>query len=429
MRRLGVAIVLAAAFAIGAAGSASAFESGVAVTVNTWEAGAGRAYVGVKAEGRWARPGTRSCIAYYSTWDHRAPILTDPVRDQWAVKVLTCSGSTVNPLNPTMVITSRVTPGIGVRPSTSGVLSLDLGVAVDPVTAPADTTRTVTAALGSGWLGAVGDHIRATIVPGSVSIRRWTVDFGDGTVRTIAPSAATPNRLSATHAYGPGEFTVRVTARVVGRAYAAFFVPDGTPFESTVPWAVDITNAAPGVSGLPTEYAPPMVTVAASPSGTLPDGTTAGADATGHTALWWPRGLPCDLFVRAIVEREGFMRSGGVVIGQGRTRLVSYRYARGTNDARGSRSWRSGRPRAATPPPTQRPRPRARSRRSWAPWWWRSLPHGCPSSQPRRSPRLAPSAWSQRQESRRRPHPRGGSKPGGSPSPVRRRRGADRAAE
>jgi hypothetical protein len=329
------------------ASPAAALDGGVAVSVNTWEAGGGRAYVGVQAAGRWARPGTRSCIAYYSTWDHRATIHTDPVRDQWAVKVHTCTGSTVNPLSPTMVLTSRVTPGIGVRPSTSGVLSLDLGVAVDPETAPAGTTRTVTAALTSGWLGAVGDHIRATIVPGSVRIRRWTVDFGDGSSRTIAPSSASPNHLSTTHAYGPGEFSVTVTARVTGRAYAAFFAPDGTPYESTVAWSLDITNAASGVSGLPIEYVAPVVTVAASPTGTLPDGTTAPADPDGLTAIWWPRGLPCDLVVRAVVEREGFMRSGGVVIGQGRTRLVSYRYVRGTNDA--SDGSRTGTYRAAVP--------------------------------------------------------------------------------
>lgn len=347
MRRVFLAGAIAATIAQGVAAPAAAFDSGVAVSVNTWEAGTGHAYVGVQAEGRWARPGTRSCLAYYSTWDHRATILTDPVRDQWAVKVFSCSGSAVNPLSPTMVITSRVTPGIGVRADTSGVLSLDLGVAVDPETAPAGTVRMVTAALTGGWLGAVGDHIRATIVPGSVSIRRWTVDFGDGTVRTIAPSAATPNRLSTTHAYGAGQFSVRVTARVTGRAYGAFFAPDGTPYETTVPWAVDITNAASGVSGLPIEYVAPVVTVGGSPSGTLPDGTTAAADATGHTEVWWPRGLPCDLYVRAIVEREGFMRSGGVVLGQGRTRLVSYRYTRGTNDA--SDGSRTGSYRAAAP--------------------------------------------------------------------------------
>jgi hypothetical protein len=56
-------------------------------------------------------------------------------------------------------------------------------------------------------------------------------------------------------------------------------------------------------------------------------------DIDGHAALWWPRGLRCDLFVRPVIEQEGFMRSGGVVIGGATTRLVSYRYERGVNDA------------------------------------------------------------------------------------------------
>jgi hypothetical protein len=347
LTRFGAISTVAVAMLALSATTVLAIEGTLDVKVDTWAAAGGRAYVGVKAEGLWARPGTRSCIAYYSTWDHRAAIYTDPVRDQWAVKVHTCSGSTVNPLSPTMVLTSRVTPGIGVRPSTSGVLSLDLGVAVDPESAPAGTTRTVTAALTSGWLGAVGDHIRATIVPGSVRIRRWTVDFGDGTTRTIAPSSTSPLRLSTTHAYGAGEFSVTVTARVTGRAYAAFFAPNGTPYESTVGWSLDLTNAASGVSGLPIEYVAPVVTVAASPTGTLPDGTAAAADPDGLTEIWWPRGLPCDLFVRAVIESEGFMRSGGVVVGQGRTRLVSYRYTRGTNDA--SDGTRTGTYRAAVP--------------------------------------------------------------------------------
>lgn len=54
---------------------------------------------------------------------------------------------------------------------------------------------------------------------------------------------------------------------------------------------------------------------------------------TGHARIFWLRGLPCDLFVRAVVEEEGFMRSGGVVIGGATTRLVSYRYLGGMNDA------------------------------------------------------------------------------------------------
>ena len=118
-----------------------------------------------------------------------------------------------------------------------------------------------------------------------------------------------------------------MTARVTGTAYGAFFTPAGTPFEDSVPFALDLTNAATGIAGLPIEYVPPVVTVGGSPSGSLPDGTSATADATGHAAIFWPRGLPCDLFVRPIIEREGFMRSGGVVIGGGQdaARRVSLR--------------------------------------------------------------------------------------------------------
>ena len=325
------------ALALGAllafAGSAAAFDSGVAVTVNTWNAGSGRAYVGVQAAGQWAPPGTRSCLRYYSTWNHQATIFTTPVRDEWFVTVHTCSGSTVNPLSPTMVITSRTSPGIGIRRQASGLMRLDLDVAVDPVTAPAGTARTVTAALTGDWLDAIGDEISAYVIRSSVRITRWTVDFGDGTVRTIPASLAAPDRLTTTHAYGSGQFSVTVTAHVTGDAYGAFFAPSGVPFEESVPFAVDITNAASGISGLPIDYIPPVVSVGGSPSGTLPGGGVVPADVAGHAELWWPRGLPCDLFVRPIIEREGFMRSGGLVIGGATTRLVSYRYEAGTNDA------------------------------------------------------------------------------------------------
>ena len=138
--RLGAAPSIAVVLLAVSATTVLAIDSGVDVTGR--HLGGGRRPRLRRRPGRrarWARPGTRSCIAYYSTWDHRTTIFTDPVRDQWAVKVHTCSGSTVNPLSPTMVITSRVTPGIGVRADTSGVLSLDLGVAVDPETAPAGT--------------------------------------------------------------------------------------------------------------------------------------------------------------------------------------------------------------------------------------------------------------------------------------------------
>ena len=100
-----------------------------------------------------------------------------------------------------------------------------------------------------------------------------------------------------------------------------------------MPFSLDISNRASGVSALPIEYLPPVVSPGGSPSGTLPGGQAIAADAAGHAQIYWPRGLPCALFLRAIVEEEGFMRSGGVVIGGATTRLVSYRYLGGENDA------------------------------------------------------------------------------------------------
>ena len=346
MRRLVAAVGGAASFGVAGVSPVAALDGGVAVTVNTWDASGGRAYVGVQAQGRWARPGTRWCIAYYSTWNHKATIFTDPVRDQWSVQVHTCSGGTVDPLGPTMVLTSRSTPGIGVRPSTAGVLSLDLGVAVDPATAPAGTTRTVTAALTSGWLGRSATTSARRSCPGPCGS-----SAGRSTSATAPPAGSPRPRRTRTPLDRPRVWRRRVLgdrdrARD-GSRVRRLLRPDGTPYESTVGWALDITNQASGVSGLPIEYVRPVASAAASPSGSLPDGTTAAPDPDGLTEIWWPRGLPCDLFVRAVIEREGFMRSGGVVIGQGKTRLVRYRYIRDTNDA--AHATRTGVYRAADP--------------------------------------------------------------------------------
>jgi hypothetical protein len=75
------------------------------------------------------------------------------------------------------------------------------------------------------------------------------------------------------------------------------------------------------------------VTVAASPSGTLPDGTIIPADAAGHTQFYWPRGLHCSLSPRADIVTEGYEVSDGMVIGGAKTKLVGYQYEAGTNDA------------------------------------------------------------------------------------------------
>jgi hypothetical protein len=328
------AAFLGAVFALLVAGQAKAVDQ-FSVSVETWTSDLGHGYVGVQASGEWAVPASSACRRYYSRWNHGATILTDPLRDEWWVTVFTCDGTAVNPLSPTMVITSRTNPGIGIRRQASGLLRLDLGVAVEPVTAPAGTLRTVTAALSGAWWDAIGDEISAYVIRSSVRVESWTVDFGDGTTATAAPDAAAPYAFSMTHRYGEGEFEVTVTAHVTGDAYGAFFSSEAVPAERTVAFRIDITNSASGVSALPIEYLPPLVVPGGSPSGVLPAGPIP-PDVDGHARLWWPRGLPCDLYVRAIVEREGFMRSGGLVIGGATTRLVRYRYLGGTNDASGA---------------------------------------------------------------------------------------------
>lgn len=304
----------------------------VGVTVSQWSSDGGRGYVGVKASGNWAPPAetkTRVRTEFYSDWDHQGN--PGAYNTAWWVWIKrTADDLTVNFDSPIALHTSSQEPGIGVSPVGFGDLSLYLEVGVDPVTAPARSERTVTAELTAGWRDFVDDAIAAYVRQDTVRVQRWTVDFGDGTRRTFPGDGS--DRLVATHSYDAGEFEVIVTARVTGEAYGAFFTPDGVPFEEVVPFELDISNRASGVAALPIEYVPPVVVPGGSPSGTMPGGQAVAADTTGHAEFFWPRGLPCDLFVRAVVEEEGFMRSGGVVIGGATTRLVGYRYLGGGND-------------------------------------------------------------------------------------------------
>jgi hypothetical protein len=327
-------LLLGAAIAVLAFPAAvSAYDPGVAVTVETWGSDNGRGYVGIQANGNWSPPTERRervRTEFYSEWQN----MGDPsayCHAWWVFVHRTADGSTVNFDSPVSMILCGSEPAIGINPSGFGDLSLYLSVGVEPVTAPARSERTVTAELTAGWRDFVDDAIAAFVRPNTVRVQRWTVDFGDGTRRTFPGDGS--DRLVTTHAYEAGEFEVIVTARVTGEAYGAFFTPDGTPFEDVVPFSLDISNRASGVSALPSEYLPPVVSPGGSPSGTLPGGQAIAADAAGHAQIYWPRGLPCALYLRAIVEEEGFMRSGGVVIGGATTRLLSYRYLGGENDA------------------------------------------------------------------------------------------------
>jgi hypothetical protein len=332
-------VVAATCLAIGAlfviATPAHALDP-IELKVQTWTSDDGRAYVGVQAAGQWAVPATQGVkvvTPYYSVWDLMG-LSVPSCRLYWVWLFRTADDEIVNPASPGAVVTCGDRPGIDIRPEAYGDLSLYLDVGVDPVSAPARTERTVTSELTLGWMDAIGGYLSAYVDHNSVRVDSWTVDFGDGTLRSYPRDSSAPERLVVTHRYdAAGSFDAIVTAHVSGQAYAAFFSPGGAPVERVIPFTVDISNRAAGISALPIEYVPPVVEVGAAPSGTLPDGTVLSPDAEGHAQLWWPRGLLCELFPRAIMVSEGFMRSGGVTIGGATTRLVAYRYDAGVNDA------------------------------------------------------------------------------------------------
>jgi hypothetical protein len=332
-------LVVSLAFAIGGllvtAASASAYDD-VELKVETWSSPDGRAYVGVQAAGQWAVPDmviAEIQTLYYSVWDLMG-LSVPSCRHYWTWLYRTADDEIVNPASPGSVVICGDRPGIDIRPEAWGDLSLYLDVAVDPVSAPARTDRTVSAELTLAWMDAIGGYIAAFVDHDSVRVDSWTVDFGDGTVRDFPRDPRDPESLAVTHRYDEaGGFDAVVTAHISGQAYAAFFAPGGAPAERLVPFTVDISNRAAGISALPIEYVSPVVEVGAAPSGTLADGSVVLPDAEGHAQLWWPRGLLCDLFPRAIVVSEGFMRSGGLTIGGATTRLVAYRYEAGVNDA------------------------------------------------------------------------------------------------
>jgi hypothetical protein len=308
----------------------------IELKVETWTSDNGRAYVGVQAAAQWAVPATQGVkvvTPYYSVWDLMG-LSVPSCRLYWVWLFRTADDEIVNPASPGAVVTCGDRPGIDIRPEAYGDLSLYLDVGVDPVSAPARTERTVISELTLGWMDAIGGYLSAYVDHNSVRVDSWTVDFGDGTLRSYPRDPSASERLAVTHHYdAAGSFDAVVTAHVSGQAHAAFFSPGGAPVERVIPFTVDISNRAAGISALPIEYVPPVVEVGAAPSGTLPDGTILSPEAEGHAQLWWPRGLLCELFPRAIVVSEGFTRSGGVTIGGATTRLVAYRYQAGVNDA------------------------------------------------------------------------------------------------
>ena len=258
--------------------------------------GPGHAYVGVQAAGHvgTARaPGRASPTTRPGTTGR--PSSPSPCATSGAVKVHTCSGSTVNPLSPTMVITSRVTPGIGVRADTSGVLSLDLGVAVDPETAPG---RHRPDGHGRADRRLAGTRRRPASAPTSSRARSrsgagpsTSVTAPCGRSRRPRPRPTGSRRPTRT---APGEFSVTVTARVTGAPTARSSRPTGRRTRRPCPGASTSPTPRPASRGCRSSTSPPVVTV--------------GGEPVGHAARWHDRGGRRDRAHRDLVAARAAVR-------------------------------------------------------------------------------------------------------------------------
>lgn len=336
IRRVSRAGLLAVGVTLLTASAAAALDDPIELTVDTWTSDAGRAYVGVRAAGQWAIPAEPeatevTCDQYYGRWELMG-VAQPAFRHYWVWLYRCADDERVNVDAPVNVAIDGGRPAIGISAEAYGDLSLYLSVAVEPASAPAGTERIVRGRLAGEWADALTGYLAAHVDRASLRVTGWTVDFGDGTVEQHPPDPDDPEALAVAHTHEEaGEFEAIVTAHVAGEAYGAFFAPGGVPAERVEPFALDISNSAGG-GAVAVEYTAPVVTVGASPSSPMGPTPVDPVD-DGSVALWWPRGLLCELHPRAIVVSEGLMTSGGVVLGTGTTRLVNYRYTAAINDA------------------------------------------------------------------------------------------------
>ncbi|MFN8629192.1 MAG: hypothetical protein U0838_02390 [Chloroflexota bacterium] len=155
----------------------------------------GHGYVGVQVNSHWAPPqqqGQAREDGFYSEWvgqGNPSPYC----HAYWVIVHRTSDGSAVNSASPEA--TTVCGPQSAIRVDAGGFadMSLYLDVAVDPVTAPARTDRTVTAQLTAGWQAYLGKAISAYVIPSSVREARWTRSTSAtaraACSRTTAPTA------------------------------------------------------------------------------------------------------------------------------------------------------------------------------------------------------------------------------------------------
>ena len=279
------------------------------------------------------RSGVACPTPYYSVWS------TLPGTDTaslYSWKLYRCAtGEAVNAMSAydgeMMVSNSdhQAIAGEG-RLDVTGEAVYALDVSLAPAALQPGQQATLSAAIGDAFVEAADRTLNISLAPDGWSVTSWRVDFGDGQ-RTTLPGGE--RQISLTHTYTvAGDPRPTVVAHVTGMAQVADFDPaTGRPVLLRKPFRMDVTNSTSArvVSQPVVGYVPPTVVAAALPTLT---GTAVPPPGGGLARVEVFRGTLTDLYVRPVVQREGYMTADGVPAGDGRSSLVSWLLVAGSVD-------------------------------------------------------------------------------------------------
>ena len=239
----------------------------------------------------------------------------------------------------------------GLTPQTcnaQAVIATSLNADVSPTTydSTLPTPLTVTTTFGPSFAERLSEGFCTEVLDWQVLA--WTIRWPDGTEESLPGTGQAG--VTSTHTLAPTPNTGAAVQQVVAIAHlhihgqALDFDNAAQLIPVTRDAFVDVSNNAAAVgAGAPPVYTPPQLQVGAVPVSQLGDGTVPAfnpaAAAFAHAVAI--RGRLLVLYPRAIVLRPGTESVAGLVVGQGVTTTMSWRYVGTLTDVP---------PRDATPP-------------------------------------------------------------------------------
>jgi hypothetical protein len=315
-------------------------RSDVTYTIQTVDGNNGFSFVYFQAQdshGSYPMPTRRyaGCASpYYTTWVVSDRIVPAFMTEYNVTKRNCGDGSRICPcpggfdwVIPVMNGNRRGVAGL-YKLDASGVAIYGLNVTLDPVQITAGQPAHLIAGMKDDFIASADRTLNISVYPDRWSVVSWTIDYGDGQHAALPGPGRT---LDVTHTYAsPGQPRPNVVTRIAGTAQIADFDPvTARPVLVDAPFTVDVTNSATGnvVARPVIGYVAPQVTAAATP--VLPGGAPA---ASGITQIEVFRGTLTHVFIRPVIDREGYMTANGVPSGSGQTRLLTWTLVSGSRD-------------------------------------------------------------------------------------------------